>query len=61
MKKIKAAVLDGINENFKIEKIQINYQLSPHDVRVHIVASGICHTDEAVRNVQGEIFHFQLF
>jgi aryl-alcohol dehydrogenase len=58
MKKIKAAVLDGINENFKIEKIQINDQLSPHDVRVHIVASGICHTDEAVRNGQGGDFPF---
>ncbi|MFT8447070.1 MAG: NAD(P)-dependent alcohol dehydrogenase [Liquorilactobacillus nagelii] len=58
MKKIKAAVLSGTDKDFEIKTLQITEELAPHDVRVHMVASGICHTDEAVRNGQGGQFPF---
>ncbi|WP_125710245.1 NAD(P)-dependent alcohol dehydrogenase [Companilactobacillus zhongbaensis] len=50
---IKAAVLNQLNGDFELETLNLASTLSPHEVKVHIVASGICHTDEAVRNGQG--------
>ncbi|AKP67372.1 NAD(P)-dependent alcohol dehydrogenase [Companilactobacillus ginsenosidimutans] len=55
---IKAAVLEELNGEFKLETLNLAPELAPHEVKIHIVASGICHTDEAVRNGQGGDYPF---
>jgi len=47
--KTTAAVLNGVNQDFEFEDIIINDPKS-NEVRVRIVASGVCHTDAAVRS-----------
>ena len=50
MKKIrvKAAVINGVNENYQIEELMLG-ELYPDEVIVKLVASGMCHSDEALR------------
>ncbi len=58
MTKIKAAVIEELNGEFELETLDLAPELAPHEVKVHVVASGICHTDEAVRNGQGGEFPY---
>ncbi|MDM5196612.1 NAD(P)-dependent alcohol dehydrogenase [Fictibacillus enclensis] len=46
--KITAAVVNGINEEYQLEELTLG-QLYPDEVVVKMVASGICHSDEALR------------
>lgn len=46
--KIRAAVVNGVNEDYKIEEVNID-EPQLNEVLVRIVASGICHSDEAFR------------
>ncbi len=48
MKQIKAAVVNGVNEDYKIETVYLDEPRS-NEVLVKMVASGICHSDEAFR------------
>ncbi|PIE56003.1 MAG: aryl-alcohol dehydrogenase [Desulfobulbus propionicus] len=48
MKEIEAAVVNGVNEEYKIESIYVD-EPKANEVLVKIVASGICHSDEAFR------------
>jgi aryl-alcohol dehydrogenase len=48
-RKITGAVVEELNAPFKLETLEIDDQPKAHEVLVHIVASGICHSDEAVR------------
>ena len=50
MKKIrvKAAVINGVNEDYQIEELTLG-ELYPDEVIVKMVASGMCHSDEALR------------
>ncbi|KGO32232.1 NAD(P)-dependent alcohol dehydrogenase [Oenococcus alcoholitolerans] len=53
--KIKAAVVDKKGDSFKIRD---DIELAPmqaDDLRIHMVASGICHSDEALRKGVAEI------
>lgn len=47
--KIKAAVVQEKNDPFEIRNDIELAELHPDDVQVHMVASGICHSDEALR------------
>jgi len=49
---IKAAVLNAPHEEFKITDVQLNTELHPEEVLVKIVATGLCHTDISVRDLQ---------
>ncbi|QBP18256.1 NAD(P)-dependent alcohol dehydrogenase [Acetilactobacillus jinshanensis] len=49
-KEITAAVVEKRNAPFKLEHVYIDDQPDANEVLVHIVATGICHTDETVRN-----------
>ncbi len=53
MKEIKAAVVNGVNEDYKIEKVYLDGPRAS-EVLVKIVASGICHSDEAFRLGEAE-------
>ncbi|WP_338448245.1 NAD(P)-dependent alcohol dehydrogenase [Niallia oryzisoli] len=46
--KVTAAVLNGVNEDYKLEQLTLG-ELRPDEVVVKMVASGICHSDETVR------------
>lgn len=46
----RAAVLRGRSANFGIEEISVADELRPGEVRVRIVATGVCHTDLLVRD-----------
>ncbi|WP_342512090.1 NAD(P)-dependent alcohol dehydrogenase [Sporosarcina sp. FSL K6-1522] len=50
MKKIrvKAAVINGVNEDYQFEELTLG-ELYPDEVIVKMVASGMCHSDEALR------------
>ncbi|MTV82202.1 NAD(P)-dependent alcohol dehydrogenase [Secundilactobacillus folii] len=48
--KIKAAVVSEKDADFEIKDDIELAEMGPDDVQVHMVASGICHTDEAVRH-----------
>ncbi|PIE57514.1 MAG: aryl-alcohol dehydrogenase [Desulfobulbus propionicus] len=48
MKEIKAAVVNGVNEDYQIERVYLD-QPNSNEILVKIVASGICHSDEAFR------------
>lgn len=47
--KIKAAVVDEKGADFKIRDDVELASMGPDDLQVHMVASGICHSDEALR------------
>lgn len=47
--KIKAAVVDEKGADFKIRDDVELAPMGPDDLQVHMVASGICHSDEALR------------
>lgn len=47
--KIKAAVLNGVNEQFKISDVELD-EPKNNEVLVKLVASGVCHTDATVIN-----------
>ena len=49
-KEITAAVVEKRNTPFKMERVELDTQPDANEVLVHMVASGICHTDETVRN-----------
>ena len=42
---IKAAVLSGLKEEFKVREVQLDNELQSNEVLVKIAGSGICHTD----------------
>lgn len=46
--KVTAAVVNGVNEDYQIEELTLG-ELYPDEVVVKMVASGICHSDEALR------------
>ena len=46
--KTKAAVLWGVNEDWKIEEVEQDDPIAG-EVRVKLTASGMCHSDEHVR------------
>lgn len=43
-----AAVINGFNENYEFEELTIG-ELYPDEVVVKMVATGMCHSDEALR------------
>lgn len=47
--KIKAAVVEKMGDPFVIKDDIELHEVGPTDVQVHMVASGICHSDEAIR------------
>lgn len=47
---IKAAVLNGANQPFNIQELKLDDDLQPNEVLVKVVATGLCHTDLAVRD-----------
>ncbi|KAF8225403.1 class III ADH enzyme [Tricholoma matsutake] len=49
--KCKAAVCWGAGEPLKVEEIEVAPP-GPHEVRIHILYSGVCHTDEYTRSGQ---------
>ncbi len=49
MMKIKAAVVEKQNADFEIKDDVELAEMGPDDLQVHMVASGICHSDEALR------------
>jgi len=48
MMKVTAEVVNGVNEDYQLESLTLG-ELYPDEVVVKIVASGICHSDEALR------------
>ena len=46
--KTKAAVLWGVNEDWKIEEVELDEPVAG-EVRIKLTASGLCHSDEHVR------------
>lgn len=47
--KIKAAVVPEVGAQFEIhDKVDL-HEVGPTDLQIHMVASGICHSDEAIR------------
>ena len=53
--KIKAAVVEKKGDPFVIKDDIELHDVGPTDVQVHMVASGICHSDEAIR--EGDAYH----
>jgi len=49
---ITAAVLPATKSKFDIQKIELDTELHPEELLVKIVATGLCHTDLAIRDVQ---------
>ena len=49
---ITAAVLKEANQPFVVEKVIIDDELRPHEILVKVLATGLCHTDIAVRDQQ---------
>ena len=47
---ITAAVLPAPKQKFNLETIQLDTRLHPEEILVKIVATGLCHTDLAVRD-----------
>ncbi len=48
MKKIKAAIVNGVNQDYVLEDVYLD-EPRANEVLVKLVASGICHSDEAFR------------
>ncbi|BAQ08925.1 Zn-dependent alcohol dehydrogenases, class III [Bacillus sp. OxB-1] len=46
--KVKAAVVNGVNEKYEMEELTLS-ELRADEVLVKVVATGICHSDEALR------------
>jgi S-(hydroxymethyl)glutathione dehydrogenase/alcohol dehydrogenase len=46
---VRAAVLRGTGAEFVVEELALR-ALGPHDVHVHITASGVCHSDLSIQN-----------
>ncbi|WP_029270557.1 NAD(P)-dependent alcohol dehydrogenase [Virgibacillus alimentarius] len=46
--KVKAAVINGVNEKYRFEELTLG-ELYPDEVLVKVVATGMCHSDEALR------------
>jgi len=46
---VRAAVLRGVGAPFVVEEITLE-PVGPHDVRVRMAASGVCHSDLSVQN-----------
>lgn len=46
--KVTAAVVNGVNEDYQLEELTLG-ELQPDEVMVKLVATGICHSDEALR------------
>ena len=49
--KIKAAVVKEVGAPFEIKDDVELHDIGPTDLQIHMVASGICHSDEAIRRV----------
>jgi len=49
---IKAAVLNGTEQEFTLSTVELDTTLRPEDILVRVVATGLCHTDLAVRDKQ---------
>lgn len=49
---IKAAVLTGHQQSFELSDVQLETTLQPEEILVKVVATGLCHTDLAVRDAQ---------
>ncbi len=47
--KIKAAVVKEVGAPFEIKDDVELHDVGPTDLQIHMVASGICHSDEAIR------------
>lgn len=47
--KIKAAVVKKVGAPFEIKDDVELHDVGPTDLQIHMVASGICHSDEAIR------------
>jgi aryl-alcohol dehydrogenase len=45
---VSAAVVNGVNEDYQLEELTLG-EIYPDEVVVKIVATGICHSDEALR------------
>lgn len=52
----RAAICRGNSEPFKIEDVELD-DLRPDELRVRVVACGVCHTDMAVRDEQLPVPH----
>lgn len=50
--KITAALLPGTKQPFSISDVDLDTALKPEEVLVKVVATGLCHTDLAVRDEQ---------
>jgi aryl-alcohol dehydrogenase len=50
--KIEAAVLSHTKGPFSLQTIELNTELHPEEILVKIVATGLCHTDLAIRDEQ---------
>ncbi|WP_099974581.1 NAD(P)-dependent alcohol dehydrogenase [Lactobacillus terrae] len=57
-KKINAAVIEKLNGDFDIKEVYVDDEPKANEVLVNIVATGICHTDEALRNGQSGVTEF---
>lgn len=53
--KIKAAIVDEKGAKFDIRDDVELAELQPDDLQIHMVATGICHSDEALRKGDAEI------
>ena len=51
--KIKAAIVDKKGAKFDIRDDVELAELQPDDLQIHMVATGICHSDEAIRKEIG--------
>lgn len=49
---IKAAVLNGAHKQFDVGDVELDNELKPEEVLVKVVATGLCHTDLAIRDEQ---------
>jgi len=49
---ITAAVLPATKQKFELNTISLDTALRPEEVLVKVVATGLCHTDLAVRDAQ---------
>ena len=52
----RAAICRGNSEPFKIEDVELD-DLRPDELRIRVVACGVCHTDMAVRDEQLPVPH----
>jgi aryl-alcohol dehydrogenase len=49
MTTVTAAVIRNPNDKFTVENLELD-ELRPNEVRVRVVAVGVCHTDVAMRD-----------